>query len=273
MVVSTVIPNDELKKHCVLIYPSSFTITQGLGDNAVSFYQQLGLKGHNGIDIGCPSGSTVIAPCKLEITQVVMDVQDPNGYGTVVRGMTEPFLYNSRTYRLEMVFGHLQSYSVTLGQIVERGQHIAISDNTGKYTTGAHLHWGVRLVKKMSDGGWQAQDLNNGYTGYFDQTPLIDYKAAFPDLDNKIVYSGNQNGAMHYLFTDGRFYWVPDEMAFAIGGFLFTEAVQIPAEWLGQAQRDLYKVDTTSRQYKIIKQYTGLLVGNPARAKLLNNNY
>ncbi len=38
---------------------------------------------------------------------------------------------------------HLQSYSVSKGQRVSAGQQIARSDNTGQWTTGAHLHMGI----------------------------------------------------------------------------------------------------------------------------------
>ncbi|MBU1108958.1 MAG: peptidoglycan DD-metalloendopeptidase family protein [Candidatus Riflebacteria bacterium] len=38
---------------------------------------------------------------------------------------------------------HLESTSVTEGQRVAIGQDVALSDNTGEWTTGAHLHMGI----------------------------------------------------------------------------------------------------------------------------------
>ncbi len=39
---------------------------------------------------------------------------------------------------------HLQGYSVSVGQRVSCGQEIARSDNTGQWTTGPHLHLGIK---------------------------------------------------------------------------------------------------------------------------------
>jgi len=39
---------------------------------------------------------------------------------------------------------HLKSYSVSVGQRVGKGQEIARSDNTGQWTTGAHLHLAMK---------------------------------------------------------------------------------------------------------------------------------
>jgi len=39
---------------------------------------------------------------------------------------------------------HLQGYSVSVGQRVSNGQEIARSDNTGEWTTGAHLHLAIK---------------------------------------------------------------------------------------------------------------------------------
>ncbi len=45
---------------------------------------------------------------------------------------------------MESFYCHLQSSSVKVGQRVECGQQVALSDNTGAYTTGAHLHMGIK---------------------------------------------------------------------------------------------------------------------------------
>jgi murein DD-endopeptidase MepM/ murein hydrolase activator NlpD len=39
---------------------------------------------------------------------------------------------------------HLQSFNVTVGQVVHQGDLVALSDNTG-LSTGAHLHWDIRI--------------------------------------------------------------------------------------------------------------------------------
>ena len=45
---------------------------------------------------------------------------------------------------MESFYCHLQSSTVKVGQRVECGQQVALSDNTGAYTTGAHLHMGIK---------------------------------------------------------------------------------------------------------------------------------
>ena len=45
---------------------------------------------------------------------------------------------------IESFYCHLKGYSVRNGQRVSMGQEVARSDNTGQYTTGAHLHMGIK---------------------------------------------------------------------------------------------------------------------------------
>lgn len=45
---------------------------------------------------------------------------------------------------LESFYCHLQSSSAQAGQRVSMGQEVARSDNTGRWTTGAHLHMAIR---------------------------------------------------------------------------------------------------------------------------------
>jgi murein DD-endopeptidase MepM/ murein hydrolase activator NlpD len=49
------------------------------------------------------------------------------------------------------VYGHLSKPLVEAGQIVEKGQVIGLSGNTGR-TSGPHLHWGVKVQNQYIDG-------------------------------------------------------------------------------------------------------------------------
>lgn len=49
------------------------------------------------------------------------------------------------------VYGHCSKALVKEGDIVERGQLIALSGNTGR-TSGPHLHWGVKIQGQYLDG-------------------------------------------------------------------------------------------------------------------------
>jgi murein DD-endopeptidase MepM/ murein hydrolase activator NlpD len=49
------------------------------------------------------------------------------------------------------VYGHLSKTLVDAGQIVEQGDLIGLSGNTGR-TSGPHLHWGVKIQGQYVDG-------------------------------------------------------------------------------------------------------------------------
>jgi murein DD-endopeptidase MepM/ murein hydrolase activator NlpD len=87
---------------------------------------------HTGIDIGCPTGTTIVAA----------------NFGTVIKAE-----WNNSYGNLVMVdhgggivtlYAHLSSFLVQKGDVVNRGQAIAKSGSTGM-STGPHLHFEVRV--------------------------------------------------------------------------------------------------------------------------------
>ena len=87
---------------------------------------------HYGIDLPVPTGTRINALGDGVVSGVGYD---PGG-GNFVK-----IRYDNG---LESVYYHLKSYSVRSGQRVSMSQEVARSDNTGKYTTGAHLHMGIK---------------------------------------------------------------------------------------------------------------------------------
>ncbi len=87
---------------------------------------------HYGIDLPVPNGTRLNALGD----GVVTDVGFEPGGGKYVK-----VRYDNG---LESFYCHLQSYSVHKGQRVSMGQEIARSDNTGQWTTGPHLHMGIK---------------------------------------------------------------------------------------------------------------------------------
>jgi murein DD-endopeptidase MepM/ murein hydrolase activator NlpD len=86
---------------------------------------------HEGIDIGLPIGSSVVAAASGKIvTSGYM-----NGYGLVV------FIEHADGYRT--VYGHNSKLLFSVGDEVQQGQLIALSGNTGR-STGPHLHFEVQ---------------------------------------------------------------------------------------------------------------------------------
>jgi len=135
-----------------LDYPLGRTvpITQMFGENP-DIYQRFGLKGHNGLDFGCPVGVPVIAVDAGQATHVR---NDPSGYGTYIRidhawGVT--------------LYAHLSSVAISEGEQVRRGMGIGTSGNSGG-STGPHLHYEMRIFP-TSDG--------NGFGGRIDPLAFL----------------------------------------------------------------------------------------------------
>jgi len=98
----------------------------------------MGFAGHNGADYPCPIGTPVPASHSGRIITAKLD--DPTkfngGYGYYIRIEDEG--YNT-------IYAHLSEILVSLGDIVEANQIIGLSGNSGN-STGAHLHFGLRLL-------------------------------------------------------------------------------------------------------------------------------
>lgn len=104
--------------------------------NLTSEYGKRKLNGqdefHSGIDIACPVGTPVYAVIGGSVSRAGWI----GGYGYCVM-IDHPG-------RLTIVYGHLSSINVSVGQRVEVGSLIALSGNTGR-STGPHLHFEARI--------------------------------------------------------------------------------------------------------------------------------
>lgn len=143
-----------------LPFKGLYIFTQDFGANPQNYKQFLvlqpdgsraPLKGHDGLDFGCPTRTEVVAPHDGEIIEVS---SDPPGYGIYVK------IENDEE---GSVIAHLDAAEVKVGWKLQEGDHIGWSDNTGN-STGPHVHW-----------GWypKPRDRSNGYGGFFDQKPHL----------------------------------------------------------------------------------------------------
>lgn len=120
-------------------FSGTFPVTQEWGVNPTD-YARFGLKGHNGVDYGLPTGTFVLAPHSGKVIEAAFD---ETGYGLYVKIENE---------KEGSILGHFQSSDVNAGDTVSEGQRVGISDNTG-YSTGPHLHWGYyRMPRNKADG-------------------------------------------------------------------------------------------------------------------------
>lgn len=86
---------------------------------------------HKGVDIAVPTGTPVMA---ADDGKVIVSGYSKSGYGNYVI-----INHNNGTKTL---YGHNSTLKVSVGDIVEKGQTIAFSGNTGR-STGPHCHFEV----------------------------------------------------------------------------------------------------------------------------------
>ena len=118
--------------------PSSYVITSGYGgreaptEGATTF--------HNGIDIGCDYGASIIAAADGIVSYVGYF---GGGGNTVIIDHGDG---------LSTLYMHLSSFAVGQGENVSAGDTIAYAGSTG-ISTGPHLHFAVRVSGSYVDPG------------------------------------------------------------------------------------------------------------------------
>jgi len=85
---------------------------------------------HYGVDFGVPEGT----PVRATISGLVVWAEVRGGYGQVVAIRNGDFL---------VITAHYSELHVEEGQVVERGQVLGLSGNTG-LSTGPHVHYEIR---------------------------------------------------------------------------------------------------------------------------------
>lgn len=124
------------------ILNTKYPITQYFGESP-ALYAKYGYKGHTGLDLGAKFDNVY-----CEYYSIVVFCGTKGDYGNVI--ITR--LDNGVLIR----YAHLSKILVGVGQMVRRGDVIAISGNSG-YSTGPHLHLQV-----------DAAPITNGYGGAVD---------------------------------------------------------------------------------------------------------
>lgn len=144
-IIKDVISSMELKIHEIdktlldkeSILQSTPTVLPARGWITSYFGQRLSptagyVKMHEGIDIGAPVGTNIVAPADGIVT---FSGKKP-GFGN--------FVQIDHGYGIETLFAHAHKTVAKAGQRVARGDPVALVGNTG-YSTGPHLHYEVRV--------------------------------------------------------------------------------------------------------------------------------
>jgi murein DD-endopeptidase MepM/ murein hydrolase activator NlpD len=93
-----------------------------------------GKHGYNGVDFGAPVGTKVYASLSGKVI-----IAKPDGYN----GGYGHYIVIEHDNGTQTLYAHLSKLDVSVGDEVEKGDHIALSGNTGR-STGPHLHFEVR---------------------------------------------------------------------------------------------------------------------------------
>lgn len=121
-----------------MLMPVTGEITSYFGYRSSGSTNGIGSTDHKGLDIGVPMDSDVAAADGGKVVEAGWY----GGYGNYV----EIDHGNGR----RTVYGHLDGYYVQKGDIVSKGDVIALSGSTGN-STGPHLHFGVKENNKFVD--------------------------------------------------------------------------------------------------------------------------
>lgn len=98
------------------------------------YIETQGIHGYNGVDLGAPSGTPIMASAAGEV--IVSKASGYNGgYGS--------YVVIQHGNGSQTLYAHMSSVAASSGQFVEQGQVIGYVGSTGR-STGAHLHFEIR---------------------------------------------------------------------------------------------------------------------------------
>lgn len=133
------------------IFIGDFPITQNFGARPEVYFARYKLKGHNGLDFGCPSNTPLVAAADGWVIEAGFDA---GGYGNYIKVVHDGYF---------TLYAHLNDILVHVKDKVFSGQLIGHSNNTG-FSDGPHLHFGVAPC----DVNGIKTEIGNGYSGYID---------------------------------------------------------------------------------------------------------
>lgn len=180
------------------------TVTQRFSDNKNTYYAEAGLLGHGAWDMWQPHGSEILCGIDGYVFSIInQDNPDLMKYRAVFT------LVEQDGIAYEISYGHLGDIYVKTGDSVKVGDKLGLQSNTGNVATngvkvtkemkalgsgaGSHLHFQVRLLKKVAkkeegkkylfekvNGSYYEIPLyKNGFKGCVDPSPFMQDKTAY----------------------------------------------------------------------------------------------
>lgn len=115
------------------------------------------IKGHSGIDVGCPSGT----PIKLPVETQVLDIKQQKEMGLVLYLAWKQYV---------LVFAHLSMAHGPAGTKFPPGTELGTTGNSGSKTTAPHLHF--ECISKTPDPRYKEMTRTLGEFKGFNVDPL-----------------------------------------------------------------------------------------------------
>ena len=181
---------EQLAGHFKLSNPLRWMhVTQPFGVNP-KYYNPIGLDGHDGLDLRARTPKECYAVCDGIIHSAGFD-NDGGGY---VKVMSDEKNVGGQIIKLEILYYHLSQEDVDNLQRVSNGDYLALTGNTGRYSSASHLHFKVRPHYKTKTG-WFI-DWNNGFKGAVDPMPMM--SGELQQVDE--YYGKKRNWIIEYTF-------------------------------------------------------------------------
>lgn len=147
---------------------------------------QLHPTGHKGVDIALNEG-TPLRSVSDGIVERVVDLGSENiGKGVIIR-------YDDNT---QTIYGHMSDIKVKVGELVQDGQIIGYSGNTG-HSTGPHLHFGLKESGQFVDPTPFVEQTVN--TSVWDSLSHTQSVGGF--IYEKFIGGGIEHFVSHYIMA------------------------------------------------------------------------
>lgn len=183
----------------LLKYPQG-NVYQVFGENVSLYQRAIGTDGHPGLDIVGKQETPILAAYSGRV--IVAYLKISSSLGGVVAILTTP---DEKGEMYELIYGHLESVLVKVGDKVNVKQQIGTMGNTGFVISGSTPYWGNAPAGK-------------GVHLHFGVRPMTYQKTdkAWGTFENKTLYIINYQNGFHGCINPFLFLDVPEDIEKAV---------------------------------------------------------
>lgn len=168
----------------------------------IELYPKLFLKGHTGLDCQAYRWQPIYSSCDGFVEEVQTEVERGLGIG-IITDRKFPCIETGAEEFFKVRYWHLISLNVHKGDLIKAGDLIGYADSTG-LSSGDHLHYELKPVKRHSSGPWVNVLQGNGYNGGIDPEPYMSdiFALNLPGINSIIKSLREKMALMFDRFTD-----------------------------------------------------------------------